>query len=115
MPSTELEARVLELINKRTEPTPDGRQDASGNLYTGTGRLKQEASKNNIDCTKSDLEVAVAGLKAAGEVITWHGLLAPATTDYLEAIIENERKAGITRSLLIGKCERRLVTGGDAQ
>lgn len=108
MPSTKLEAQVLSLVNERTEPTPDGVQDAGGNLFTGTKRLKQEASKNNIDCTKSELENAVAGLVAEGSLITWHGLLAPANVDHVQAIVENERRAGITRELLVGKCNRFL-------
>lgn len=105
MPTTELEAQVLSLVNERTEPTPDGIQDAGGNLWTGTKRLKQEASKNNIDCTKSELEDAVAALVGEGSLITWHGLLAPANVDHVRAVIENECQAEITRNLLVGKCE----------
>ncbi|RQG93759.1 hypothetical protein [Natrarchaeobius oligotrophus] len=105
MPSTALEAQVLSLINERTAPEPDGVQDASGELFTGTKRLKQEASKDNIDCSKAELEDAVDALVEEGSLITWHGLLAPANADHLQAIIENEKQSEITRDLLIRKCE----------
>ncbi|OLZ39124.1 hypothetical protein A6E15_19365 [Natrinema saccharevitans] len=97
---------LFEAIQRRTEPTPDGIQNVNGNVWTGQSRLKQEASKGNVPCSRDEISEAVDRLLEADRVVSWHGLLAPATDEHLAAIIENEVEADVTRSLLVGKANK---------
>lgn len=98
------EEAILEQIRERTEPTPDGVQDGTGNLWTGNRRLRSDARKKHTDYTKLDVETLIPELERSGEIVTWHGLLAPATEEHVRALIQNECEvADISRSLLLGK------------
>lgn len=102
-----VEEEVLQQIRERTEPEPDGVQNAHGNLWTSRERLRSDAVKPGTGYDKESLKDAIDSLEADGEVIAWFGLLAPATEGYLSAIIQNEAEhADITRPLLVGQCNR---------
>lgn len=104
---------VLQQIRERTEPEPDGVQNAEGNLWTSERRMRSDAVKPHTDYTKAGLKDAIAQLEADGKVVSWFGLLAPATEEHLCAIVENEaERSEITRPLLVGKCHR--LKGGSA-
>ncbi len=98
------EAGVLAQIQERTAPEPDGVQSARGNLWTSNRRMRGDAVKPHTEYTKAGLKDAIVTLAERGEIVRWHGILAPATDGHLKAIIENERKAEITRALLVGLC-----------
>lgn len=95
---------VLEQIEERTETEVDGVQNAHGNLWTSSERMRADAVKPHTDYTKDSLKAAVNELREDGEIITWHGLLAPANGEHLTAIIENEAQSDVTRSILVGRC-----------
>lgn len=100
------EQAVLAQIQERTRAEPDGVQNAHGNLWTSNERMRSDAVKPHTEYTKKSLKKAVQNLSEAGEIVCWHGLLSPATDEQLKAIIENERQAEITRSTLVGECNR---------
>ncbi|WP_226043323.1 hypothetical protein [Natrinema sp. DC36] len=101
---------LFEVVTKRTEPTPDGVTNAEGNIWTSQTRLKQEASKGNVPCSRDEIGDAVERLIDAGRLVSWHGLLAPVTDEHLTAIIENEQRSGFTRKILISKVNK--IRGG---
>ena len=107
------ERAILDEIEARTEPTPDGEQSARGAVWTSTQRMRTQAVKPHTAYEKADLEPVTAALEAQGEIILWHGLAAPATDEYLRAIIQNEQQADYPRWILIGKCNR-VLAGGEA-
>ncbi len=110
--ATSVVGQLHETIEERVEPEPDGVQNAESNIWTSLQRLKQEASKGHVSCSRDGVQDAVDRLVDDGRVIYWHGLIAPATDEHLRAIIENETQCGITRRLLIGKCNRLLESAG---
>ena len=109
-----IDDELYRAIERRTEPNPDGVKNANGNLFTGKTRLKQEASKGNVPCSRDEVGEAVNRLIDEGRVVSWHGLLAPASEEYLKAIIRNEREYGFGRGLLINKC-RKLLEDNSSQ
>lgn len=108
----EVETVILEQIRDRTEPDPDGNQDANGNVWTGRRRLRSDAVKPHTDYSKGDVDRSVTALKRRGDIVTFHGLLAPSDPDHLRAVIENERMADISRHSVISRCNR-LLNAGD--
>lgn len=104
---------VREEVDHRVEPTPDGLQDGQSNVWTSTERLRDDGRKYSTKYSKDKIEAAVGALRERDEILSWHGLLAPATDEHLKAVIENEQQAGIARSTLIGRCNT-LRQGGAA-
>lgn len=102
---------IFERIRARTSADPDGTQNATSNVWTGSKHLK--ADTNQVDyMDRHDVAGVVSELIDHGLVLRWHGLLAPATDDNLQAIIECEHESGAPRKLLIAKCNR--MRRGDA-
>jgi hypothetical protein len=99
---------VLEEVDHRVAPTPDGKQNVSSDVWTATSRLRDDGRKYSVDFDTDEIEAAIAALDEDGELVSWHGLLAPATDEHLQAIIQNEAQAGVKRSTLVGKCNRLL-------
>ena len=99
---------VLEKVREDTAPDPDGHQDAHGTVWTGRRNVVGHGDKPGQP-TRDEKLGAVRALLERGELIGWHGLLAPATDEHLRAIIENERRAGITRKLLVGRANQLLA------
>lgn len=97
---------VLEQLEERTTPEPDGVQNAQSNVWTSRQRLRSDAAKPHTDYDKDTLTGVLAALEDANEVVSFHGLLAPATSEHLRAIIQNEDGAGITRRTLVRRCNR---------
>lgn len=117
---SDAETWVLDEIDSLTEPEPDGKQDAESAIWTGKRRIVGNTDKPGQP-TQAEIREAIRTLRSRGEIITWHGLLAPATDEHLRAVIENERLAGITRRPLIGRANQLLqgtvppaVKGGSA-
>ena len=104
---------ILDEIEERTEPTPDGEQSALGDVWTSTQRMRTQAVKPHTEYEKADLEPVAAELEEQGDIILWCGLAAPATDEHLRAIIKNEEQADYPRQILIGKCNRALANGGE--
>jgi len=102
--ASEIDDALYEAIERRTEPTEDGVKNANGELFTGRTRLKQEASKGNVPCSRDEIGEAVERLLNEQRIVGWHGLLAPATDEHLKSIIRNEREHGFGRGLFINKC-----------
>ena len=96
---------VLSRIRARTESTPDGEQNGSSNVWTGIRHLKQDASESDR-YDRDDVRQIVTELIEAGDVLSWHGLLAPLDDDHLTAIIESERQSDAPRKLLIKRINR---------
>lgn len=96
---------VFERLQERTESEPDGKQNVESNVWTGSQQLK--ADTNRVDhVDRDDVAGAVSRLVDEGLVLYWHGLLAPATDEHLQAIIECEHESDAPRQILIGKCNR---------
>lgn len=106
-------AAVLEQIQERTSPEPDGVQNSHGNIWTSNERLRSDAVKPGTDYTKPGLGAILEDLREDGDIVTWHGLLAPATDEHLRAIIENEQESDITRRLIVGRCNELRSGGGE--
>lgn len=98
---------ALERIHDRVTPEPDGIQNAESNVWTSQQRLKSDASKSDV-IERDGVPKLVSALEQAGEVVYWHGLVAPASPEHLRAIIESERQSGVPRTILIGLCNRML-------
>lgn len=103
---------VLEEVHHRVETAPDGLQNVESNIWTATQRLRDDGRKFSTKYGKEKIEQAVETLQEEDEMLSWHGLLAPATDEHLKAVIENERKAEITRSTLVGRCNALLSVNG---
>lgn len=101
---------ALSRIEGRVEADPDGKQNEQSNVWTSEQRLKGDASKTDL-LERDDVGGLVRDLANAGDVITWHGLVAPATEEHLEAIIGCENRSDAPRRLLIERCKR-VINGG---
>lgn len=99
-------------VAHRTEPAPDGKQDVSSNVWTAKRRLNEDGRKFSVHYSPEEIAGGADSLVADGELFGWHGLLAPMTKRSIRAIIENERKATITRSVLVGKANAALQEVG---
>lgn len=107
---------VLKCIRERTSPEPDSIQNNQSNLWTGRSRMRADGSKSGSPLSRDDVDEVVSQLIDEREVVSWHGLLAPATEEHLIAIIENERASDTPRKILIGKVNhwlRSLNTDAD--
>lgn len=103
---------ALERVREQTTPEPDGLQDAESNVWTGTDRLKGEAGKTNL-LERGDVPDLVAGLSRIGDVVTWHGLVAPGDEAHVRAIVKSEAQAEFSRPLLVARCNQ-LLSGGES-
>lgn len=102
---------VLREVQERTEPEPDGNQNVHGKVFTGRRRLVGNKDKEGRP-SRAETKAAIDELVDDGQLLVWHGLLCPTTTEHLRAVIENERLADIPRKLLIAKANRNLHGGG---
>lgn len=99
-------------IADRAESDPDGKQDEQSAVWTSKQRLKADASKTDL-LEREDVNDVVHELGTDGEIVTWHGLIAPATDDHLSAIIESESLSDTPRTTLVGRCNRLIGEGSD--
>lgn len=97
---------VRSRVDDLTEPEPDGIQHQSSNIWTSVDWMRNAGRKSSIPFDRDELEEAVTQLGVEGELLTWHGLVAPTADDHLVAVIENERKADVTRTTLVAKANR---------
>jgi hypothetical protein len=104
---------ALSRIRDRTDADPDGRQDVQSNVWTSTQRLKGDASKTDV-LERGDVAGVIESLRQAGEIVTWHGLIAPADEGHLIAIIKNERESGAPRRILNQRVNG-LLRGDDSE
>jgi len=104
---------IVARIQELTEASPDGDQNEQSNVWTSKRRLRSDAGKTWSQFARDDVEPVVETLREKSKVVTWHGLVAPADDEHLQAVIESEEMAGITRSRLVAKCNR-LRQGGAA-
>jgi len=104
--------QVLDWLEENTEPTVDGGQNNQAAVWAGTPRLKAQARKDRIPFDVNELETALDVLQENGDILTWHGLVASATDEHLQTIIENEAQSTITRERLVAKCNRLRATEG---
>lgn len=111
---------VLDRIADRTEPDPESAQTPASEgctLWTGSGRLLQDAQKRSTDVDRGAIEDAIDRLRERRDVFYWAGYVTLATEEYLRAVIESERNSNFPRTILIGRVNRYLsamdVDGGD--
>lgn len=105
---TDDEEWVLNQVRELTEPEPDGNYDAHGALWTGRRRIVGNKDKPGQP-TREEIREALAGLKHRGEIVSWHGLLAPADEEHLQALVENETQADNVRKILVGQLNQLLA------
>jgi len=74
-------------------------------LWTSKARLKAEASKTD-HVERDEIAGLVDGLEARGDIVYWHGLIAPATEEHIAEIVESEVEAEHPRKILIGRLNR---------
>jgi len=103
---------LLEHIEDQVADEATEAQDNS--LWTSKARLKAEASKVDF-AERHDVTDFIDGLEMDGKIVYWHGLIAPATADHVEEIIESEVQAEYPRGTLIGRLNqaRARADGGD--
>lgn len=99
---------VLDEIDERTEPNPDSEQGVGADLWTSKERLVKHAGKFSTPVQKPPVEDTLQELIDEREVLYWHGHLTRATVPYLNAVVQSEQQAGVTRQILIDKCRRWL-------
>lgn len=96
----DLQEWARDLIHEQVADEAEEPQDAS--LWTSKGRLKAEASKVDF-VERDDVADLVSALEARGEIVYWHGQIAPTGADHISEIIASEVKAEFPRSTLIGR------------
>lgn len=107
---------ILEQLDERTEADPDSDQGVQGDIWTSKGRLVKHAGKFSTPVQKAPVEAELSELINDREVLYWHGHLTLATVPYLNAVVQSEQQAEVTRQILIDKCRRWLTAkaeGGD--
>ncbi|AJF28097.1 hypothetical protein SG26_20325 (plasmid) [Haloarcula sp. CBA1115] len=104
---------VLSEIDTRTEPDPDSDQGVEGTLWTSKERLVKHAGKFSTPVEAEPVETALTTLIGEREILYWHGNLTRATVPYLNAVVQSEQRAGVTRQLLIDKCREWLASKAD--
>lgn len=102
---------ILERVNERVESVPGERQDEQATVWTSKKRLEQDAAKTDV-VDSDEIDSLVRHLANHGDLLTWHGLLAPATEDHVKAVVATENRADQPRKILIERCERVLNGGG---
>lgn len=110
MPSAGAE-HILNAVQNRTSADPDGLQNNQSALWTSRNRIRGDGSKGHTPYERDEVDEVVNQLADEGELIVWHGLLAPACPEHLRAIIENEQQADYPRRILIGRVNRLLQEG----
>lgn len=109
----EIEDALFDRVVEWTEPDPDGNFGANGKLWTGTSRLEEEATKDNVPCDREGVRIALDRLAEEDRIVRWHGLIAPATVEHLTAIIEAETSVESGRSTLVGACNQAIAANED--
>lgn len=107
-------AVILDVVEERTTPEPDGQQDSTSNVWTGRRRLRQDGHKGSSPLERDEINGVIDDLVEDGELFEWHGLLAPATEEHLRAIIGNENRSDTPRRLLIEQAQNQLEVSADA-
>ncbi|WP_435147193.1 hypothetical protein [Halobaculum sp. P14] len=97
---------VLDWVHENTAPEPNGEQNVYSSVWAGTNNLKAQARKDRIPFDVAELDSAYDELLSAEEIVVWHGLVAPATDDHLDAILQDEAKASQSRQVLVAKINR---------
>lgn len=99
---------ILDEVRERTEANPESDQGVSGDLWTSKDRLEKHAGKFSTPVQRGPVESELRVLIDQQEVLYWHGHITLATIPYLNAVVESERAAGVTRQILVDKCRRWL-------
>jgi len=86
---------VLEAVADRTSPDSP---------WSSKGELRQARHKHDYD--RDVVEHAIEEALENDDLLGWHGLLAPATPEGIEAVVEAEAQADITRTILVQKANR---------
>lgn len=103
---------VLDEVDQRVEPNPDGVQNTQSNVWTSRRRLRNDGRKSSTPHDADAVVAAIDDLLDRGDLLSWHGLLAPTDDEHLRAIIGNENAADITRTSLLESC-RELLSAED--
>lgn len=91
---------ALDMIREQVADEAEGKQDSS--LWTSKKRIKAEASKVDF-VERDDVSALVDALETRGEIVYWHGLVAPTEPEHLSEILRSESMADHPRELLIGR------------
>lgn len=105
---------IINVVEERTSPEPDGKQDTKSNVWTGRRRLRQDGHKGSSPLERDEIGDVIDELVDEGKLFEWHGLLAPATEQHLRAIVGNENRSDTPRRLLIQQAQDRLEVSADA-
>jgi len=97
---------VLNLVNERTDPNGELGRNANSDLWTSPKRLRSDGAKASVPYSKDEIEDEYFAAVDDGDLIKFAGLLAPATSEHLRAILTAEE--GSTRQILREKCKRLL-------
>lgn len=88
-------AWVLQAVEERTSPDDP---------WSSEGALRQ--ARHTMDFDRDAVDAAIDTAVANDDLLDWHGLFAPATLEGIQAVIEAEADADITRQLLVKKANR---------
>ncbi len=91
---------ALETIYELVADEAEEKQDNS--LWTSKKRIKAEASKTDF-VERDEVKDLVNDLELRGEVVYWHGLVAPTDPDHISEILRSEAMAEYPREILIGR------------
>jgi len=100
MPNRDLHEWALNTIHELVADEAEEKQDNS--LWTSKKRIKAEASKTDF-VERHEVKDLVNDLELRGEIVYWHGLVAPTDPDHISEILRSEVMAEYPREILIGR------------
>lgn len=92
------ETWVLSLLEEQTEDTE----------WSSRRNVLAQARKEKTPLTKQGADRVIEALVDDNQVLSWHGLLTPATEKRLLAVIEAEHNADFTRRILVSQASTLL-------
>lgn len=99
----DLHSWALERVNDRVSEEAEEKQDSS--LWTGLNHIKADASKTDF-VERDEVKALLGELEARGEIVYWHGLVAPTDPDHIDELLRAESMADTPRSTLIGRLNK---------
>ena len=91
---------ALEQVHDHVDDEAEEAQDSS--LWTGLKFIKAEASKTDF-VERDEVKGLLDDLEARGELVYWHGLVAPTAPEHIGEILRSEAMSDTPRSILIGR------------
>lgn len=101
------ETDIREWIRERIESHIDlGEPTHQDDPWSSKYHVRQDIQYGEFG--RDEVVAEIMAMVDDGELILWHGYVAPRRPEVLQAIIEAEHQTPVTRKILVGKCNRAL-------